>query len=92
MCGRRRPDASRPFGGRRRIPLDDFVLRVDGALRQRPSTPTGSGAARCVRGASAQGGPAPAWGVAVVTLAVLFRERRARGAVPDAGPPPPKRS
>ena len=70
----RRP---RPFGGRRRVPLDDFVLRVDGRAYGRPAD-----AARSVRTrALPPGGPAPAWGVAVVTLAVLFREARAwRGA------------
>ena len=64
------PDASRPFGGRRRIPLDDFVLRVDGRAYGRPADAAPLGA----YAALPPGGPAPAWGVAVVTLAVLFRE------------------
>ena len=64
------PDASRPFGGRRRIPLDDFVLRVDGRAYGRPADAAPLGAFAALP----PGGPAPAWGVAVVTLAVLFRE------------------
>ena len=64
------PDASRPFGGRRRVPLDDFVLRVDGRAYGRPADAAPLGA----YAALPPGGPAPAWGVAVVTLAVLFRE------------------
>ena len=64
------PDASLLLGGRRRIPLDDFVLRVDGRAYGRPA----DAAPLAAFAALPPGGPAPAWGVAVVTLAVLFRE------------------
>ena len=64
------PDASRPFGGRRTIPLDDFVLRVDGRAYGRPADAAPLAAFVVLP----PGGAAPAWGVAVVTLAVLFRE------------------
>ena len=64
------PDASRPFGGRRRIPLDDFVLRVDGRAYGRPADAAPLGAFAALP----PGGSIPAWGVAVVTLMVLFRE------------------
>ena len=64
------PGASLPFGGRRRVALDDFILRVDGRAYGRPADAAPLGA----YAALPPGGPAPAWGVAVVTLAVLFRE------------------
>ena len=64
------PDASLLLGGRRRIPLDDFVLRVDGRAYGRPADAAPLAAFVVLP----PGGAAPAWGVAVVTLAVLFRE------------------
>ena len=64
------PDASLVLGGRRRIPLDDFVLRVDGRAYGRPADAAPLAAFVVLP----PGGAAPAWGVAVVTLAVLFRE------------------
>ena len=64
------PDASHPFGGRRRIPLDDFVLKVDGRAYGRPADAAPLGA----YAALPPGGAAPAWGVAVVTLFLLFWE------------------
>ena len=64
------PDASLLLGGRRRVPLDAFELRVDGRAYGRPA----DAAPLAAFAALPPGGPAPAWGVAVVTLAVLFRE------------------
>ena len=64
------PDASRPFGGRRRIPLDDFVLRVDGRAYGRPA----DAAPLAAFAALPPGGSIPAWGVTVVTLFLLFWE------------------
>ena len=64
------PGASLLLGGRRRIPLDDFVLRVDGRAYGRPADAAPLAAFVVLP----PGGAAPAWGVAVVTLAVLFRE------------------
>ena len=64
------PDASLLLGGRRRIPLDDFVLRVDGRAYGRPADAAPLGA----YAALPPGGSMPAWGVTVATLAVLFRE------------------
>ena len=64
------PDASLLLGGRRRIPLDDFVLRVDGRAYGRPA----DAAPLAAFAALPPGGSIPAWGVAVVTLMVLFRE------------------
>ena len=64
------PDASLLLGGRRRVPLDDFVLRVDGRAYGRPADAAPLAAFVVLP----PGGAAPAWGVAVVTLAVLFRE------------------
>ena len=64
------PDASLLLGGRRRVPLDDFVLRVDGRAYGRPADAAPLGAFTALP----PGGAVPAWGVAVVTLAVLFRE------------------
>ena len=58
------PDASRPIGGRRRVPLDDFVLRVDGRAYGRPA----DAAPLAAFVALPPGGPAPAWGVAVARL------------------------
>ena len=64
------PDASLLLGGRRRIPLDDFELRVDGRAYGRPADAAPLGA----YAALPPGGSIPAWGVAVATLMVLFRE------------------
>ena len=64
------PDASLLLGGRRRIPLDDFVLRVDGRAYGRPADAAPLGA----YAALPPGGSIPAWGVAVATLLLLFRE------------------
>jgi len=64
------PDASLLLGGRRRIPLDDFVLRVDGRAYGRPA----DAAPLAAFAALPPGGSIPAWGVTVVTLMVLFRE------------------
>ena len=64
------PGASLLLGGRRRIPLDDFVLRVDGRAYGRPADAAPLGA----YAALPPGGSIPAWGVAVATLMVLFRE------------------
>ena len=64
------PDASLLLGGRRRIPLDDFVLRVDGRAYGRPADAAPLGA----YAALPPGGPIGAWGVAVATLFLLFWE------------------
>ena len=64
------PDASLVLGGRRRIPLDDFVLKVDGRAYGRPADAAPLGA----YAALPPGGPIGAWGVAVATLLLLFRE------------------
>ena len=64
------PDASLLLGGRRRIPLDDFVLKVDGRAYGRPADAAPLGA----YAALPPGGSIPAWGVAVATLFLLFRE------------------
>ena len=64
------PDASLLLGGRRRIPLDDFVLRVDGRAYGRPA----DAAPLAAFAALPPGGPIGAWGVAVATLLLLFRE------------------
>ena len=64
------PDASLLLGGRRRNPLDDFVLRVDGRAYGRPADAAPLGA----YAALPPGGPIGAWGVAVATLFLLFWE------------------
>ena len=64
------PDASLLLGGRRRIPLDDFELRVDGRAYGRPADAAPLGA----YAALPPGGPIGAWGVAVATLFLLFWE------------------
>lgn len=64
------PDASLLLGGRRRIPLDDFVLRVDGRAFGRPA----DAAPLAAFAALPPGGSIPAWGVTVVTLFLLFWE------------------
>ena len=64
------PDASLLLGGRRRIPLDDFVLRVDGRAYGRPA----DAAPLAAFAALPPGGSIPAWGVAVATLFLLFWE------------------
>jgi hypothetical protein len=66
------PDASQPLGGRRRVALDAFELRVDGRARGRPA----AAAPLLADAALPPGGPVAAWGVALVTLAVLFWEAR----------------
>ena len=63
------PDASLLLGGRRRIPLDDFVLRVDGRAYGRPADAAPLAAFVVLP----PGGPGPAWGGAVGTLAVPCR-------------------
>ena len=64
------PDASLLLGGRRRVQLDDFVLRVDGRAYGRPA----DAAPLAAFAALPPGGPIGAWGVAVATLLLLFRE------------------
>ena len=64
------PDGSLLLGGRRRIPLDDFELRVDGRAYGRPADAAPLGAFAALP----PGGPIGAWGVAVATLLLLFRE------------------
>lgn len=64
------PDASQPLGGRRHVALDAFELRVDGRARGLDAAPLLADAAL------PPGGPLAAWGVALVTLAVLFWEAR----------------
>ena len=64
------PNASLLLGGRRRIPLDDFVLRVDGRAYGRPA----DAAPLAAFAALPPGGSIPAWGVTVATLLLLFRE------------------
>ena len=64
------PDASLLLGGRRRIPLDDFVLRVDGRAYGRPADAAPLGAFAALP----PGGSIPAWGVTVATLFLLFWE------------------